>query len=84
VADSVIKRTDVAVADGLKAIASKAGGKSISYGLKEKGISLVSLEPDAERSQCTVVGRKEVLDKVRGVREKIVSGELRVEDPSVR
>jgi basic membrane protein A len=84
VVDSVIKRTDIAVADGLKAIADKAGGKAISYGLKENGISLASLEPDAAASQCTVAGRPDVLDKVKEIREKIISGELRVEDPSVR
>jgi basic membrane protein A len=84
VADSVIKRTDIAVADGLKAIASNSGGTPKSYGLKEKGISLVSLEPDAAQSQCTVVGRQDVVGKVEEVREKIISGELRVEDPSVR
>lgn len=83
-ADSVIKRTDIAVADGLKAIAGNTGGTMKSYGLKEKGISLASLESGAETSQCTVAGRKDVLDKVREVRDKIVSGELRVEDPSVR
>jgi basic membrane protein A len=84
VVDSVIKRTDIAVAGGLKAIADKAGGTSISYGLKENGISLASLEPDAAGSQCTVVGRQDVLGRVKEIREKIVSGELRIEDPSVR
>lgn len=84
VADSVIKRTDIAVADGLKAIASNSGGTPKSYGLKEKGISLASLEPGAESSQCTVTGRTDVLDKVREARDRIISGELKVEDPSVR
>jgi basic membrane protein A len=83
-ASHVMALAFIAVAGGLKAIASNSGGTPKSYGLKEKGISLVSLEPDAAQSQCTVVGRQDVVGKVEEVREKIISGELRVEDPAVR
>ncbi|WP_053351837.1 MULTISPECIES: BMP family ABC transporter substrate-binding protein [Leucobacter] len=52
-----------------------------SFGLKEEGMTIVSLTDDAADSQCTVVENTEVLDKVKQTRDDIVSGKIKVTDP---
>jgi basic membrane lipoprotein Med (substrate-binding protein (PBP1-ABC) superfamily) len=84
VVDSMIKRSDIAVQDGLKAIEDNAGGGPKSYGIKENGISLASLEPTVDASQGTVMSNQEVPSKVKELRGKIASGELKVADPATR
>jgi basic membrane protein A and related proteins len=84
VADSMIRRSDIAVQEGLKAIDNKAGGKPMSVGIKENAITLASLEPTVDSSQCSVRGNQEALTKVKEIRDKIISGEVKVEDPGTR
>ena len=52
-----------------------------SFGLKEEGMTIVSLTDDAADSQCTVMENKDVLDKVTQARDDIVSGKITVTDP---
>ncbi|MFD5600311.1 BMP family ABC transporter substrate-binding protein [Leucobacter sp. NPDC058333] len=52
-----------------------------SFGLKEEGMTIVSLTDDAADSQCTVMDNKDVLDKVTQARDDIVSGKIKVTDP---
>ncbi|WP_024355585.1 BMP family ABC transporter substrate-binding protein [Leucobacter chironomi] len=53
-----------------------------SFGLKEEGMTIVSLTEDAADSQCTVMEKPEVLDQVKQVRDDIVSGKIEVKDPT--
>ncbi|MBO7935568.1 BMP family ABC transporter substrate-binding protein [Streptomyces sp. S9] len=82
VVDNVIKRTDVAVAKGVEAVLGGTTGTTVSYGLKEGGISLTGLEDGVESSQCVIAEHKDVLTKVEALRDQIVSGELKVDDPA--
>ncbi|WP_330350283.1 BMP family ABC transporter substrate-binding protein [Streptomyces sp. NBC_00582] len=82
VVDNVIKRTDVAVEKGIEAVLGGRTGTTVSYGLKEGGISLTGLEDGVDSSQCVIAGHKDVLTKVEALRDQIVSGELKVDDPA--
>ncbi|MFD5626853.1 BMP family ABC transporter substrate-binding protein [Streptomyces sp. NPDC127072] len=82
VVDNVIKKTDVAVEEGVKQVLDGNTGKTISYGLKEGGISLTGLEAGVDTSKCVIADHKDVLTKVEALRDQIVSGELKVDDPA--
>ncbi|MFJ4623979.1 BMP family ABC transporter substrate-binding protein [Streptomyces sp. NPDC088812] len=82
VVDNVIKRTDVAVQDGIETVLDGTTGTTVSYGLKEGGISLTGLEDGVDSSQCVIADHKDVLTKVKALRDQIVSGELKVDDPA--
>lgn len=82
VVDNVIKRTDVAVEKGIEAVLGGRTGTTVSYGLKEGGISLTGLEDGVDSSQCVIADHKDVLTKVEALRDQIVSGELKVDDPA--
>ncbi|WP_460063802.1 BMP family ABC transporter substrate-binding protein [Streptomyces sp. YKOK-I1] len=82
VVDNVIKRTDVAVEKGIEAVLGGKTGTTVSYGLKEGGISLTGLEDGVDSSQCVIADHKDVLTKVEALRDQIVSGELKVDDPA--
>ncbi|MGW0333605.1 BMP family ABC transporter substrate-binding protein [Streptomyces sp. NPDC003011] len=82
VVDNVIKRTDVAVAKGIETVLGGKTGTTVSYGLKEGGISLTGLEDDVDSSKCVIAEHKDVLTKVEALRDRIVSGKLTVDDPA--
>jgi len=82
VVDNVIKRTDVAVQKGIDAVLGGKAGTTVSYGLKEGGISLTGLEAGVDTSKCVIAQHKDVLTKVKALRDQIVSGELKVDDPA--
>ena len=81
VVDNVIKRTDVAVEKGIESVLAGRTG-TVSYGLKEGGISLTGLEDGVDASKCVIADHKDVLAKVEELRDQIVSGELKVDDPA--
>ncbi|MCX4760804.1 BMP family ABC transporter substrate-binding protein [Streptomyces sp. NBC_01275] len=82
VVDNVIKRTDVAVQKGIESVLTGTTGATVSYGLKEGGISLTGLEDGVDTSKCVIADHKDVLTKVEALRDQIVSGELKVDDPA--
>ncbi|WP_413756439.1 BMP family ABC transporter substrate-binding protein [Streptomyces sp. MMBL 11-3] len=84
VVDNVIKKTDVAVQEGIGQVLDGKGGKTVSYGLKEGGISLTGLEDGVESSKCVIAEHEDVLKKVEALRDRIVSGELTVDDPAAK
>ncbi|PRI12554.1 BMP family ABC transporter substrate-binding protein [Leucobacter massiliensis] len=53
-----------------------------SFGLKEEGMTIVSLTEGAADSQCTVMDHPDVLEKVEQTRDDIVSGKIEVTDPT--
>ena len=84
VVDGTIKAVDKVVETVVGEIMD---GKSVSdatssFGLKEEGMTIVSLTEDAADSQCTVMENQDVLDKVTQVRDDIVSGKLEIKDPA--
>jgi basic membrane protein A len=82
VVDSLVVHPEVVIKDSLDAIDAGGGGQLRSYGLKEKVVSLHSLEPDVAASKCAIAGKSDVIAKVGEFREKIVSGELKIADPA--
>ena len=52
-----------------------------SFGLKEEGMTIVSLTEDAADSQCTIMEHQDVLDEVTQARDDIISGKIKVTDP---
>jgi basic membrane protein A len=82
VVDNVIKKTDVAVEEGIKQVLAGKTGTTVSYGLKEGGISLTGLEAGVDTSKCVIAQHKDVLTKVKALRDQIVAGELKVDDPA--
>ncbi|KPI16275.1 basic membrane lipoprotein [Actinobacteria bacterium OK074] len=82
VVDNVVKRTDIAVEKGIAQILDGSTGKTVSYGLKEGGITLTGLESGVDSSQCVIAKHKDVLTKVEALRDEIVSGKLTVADPA--
>ncbi|ONI74784.1 BMP family ABC transporter substrate-binding protein [Actinosynnema sp. ALI-1.44] len=82
VVDNVVKRTDVVIGDGVDAILSGQNGGTKSYGLKENGIALTGLQPEAASSQCVVARYPDVIERVGELRDQIVSGAITVEDPA--
>ncbi|WP_328783895.1 BMP family ABC transporter substrate-binding protein [Streptomyces canus] len=82
VVDNVIKRTDVAVEKGIGSVLSGKTGTTVSYGLKEGGISLTGLEAGVDSSKCVIADHKDVLTKVEELRDRIVAGKLTVDDPA--
>ncbi|BBC37805.1 Basic membrane lipoprotein [Streptomyces graminofaciens] len=81
VVDNVVKRTDVAVEKGIEQVLDGKAG-TVSYGLKEGGISLTGLEDGVASSKCVIAEHEDVLKKVEALRDQIVSGELKVDDPA--
>ncbi|MFF4801894.1 BMP family ABC transporter substrate-binding protein [Streptomyces sp. NPDC001351] len=84
VVDNVIKRTDVAVEKGIDQVLGGKAGRTVSYGLKEGGISLTGLEAGVDASKCVIAGHKDVLKKVEALRDRIVAGKLKVDDPAAK
>jgi basic membrane protein A len=82
VVDNVIKRTDVAVAKGIESVLAGTTGTTVSYGLKEGGISLTGLEAGVDSSKCVIADHKDVLAEVKELRDQIVAGKLTVDDPA--
>ncbi|MGV9880272.1 BMP family ABC transporter substrate-binding protein [Streptomyces sp. NPDC003006] len=84
VVDNVLKKTDVAVEKGIAQILDGKGGTTVSYGLKEGGMSLTGLEPGVADSKCLIgkPANKDVLKRVEELRDDIVAGKLTVDDPA--
>ncbi|WP_329341057.1 BMP family ABC transporter substrate-binding protein [Streptomyces sp. NBC_00663] len=82
VVDNVIKRTDIAVEKGIESVLGGKTGTTVSYGLKEGGISLTGLEDGVATSKCVIADHTDVLAKVKELRDQIVSGKLTVDDPA--
>jgi basic membrane protein A and related proteins len=82
VVDNVIKEVDVVTADSIGNILDGKAGGVVSYGLKEKGVTLTGLEDDVDSSKCLIADHTDVIDQVTSVRDKIVDGEVTVDDPA--
>lgn len=71
---SMVKRTDVAVESVMKAYAAGdfAGGKTVTFGLKENGVGL------SEMKFTRSLVPQAILDKVEAARQDILSGKVKV------
>lgn len=83
VVDGTIKSVNRVVETVVGEIMDGVGSKdaTTSFGLKEEGMTIVSLDEGAADSQCTVMDSPDVLDKVTQMRDDIVAGKVKVTDP---
>ncbi|MEE8525013.1 MAG: BMP family ABC transporter substrate-binding protein, partial [Thermoanaerobaculia bacterium] len=85
IAESFLKRVDVAIVEAIAAIRSDSPERIFEYGLASGGIGLVSLSgedltgEDVANSQCLIFEHPEVIDAMRELRQRIIDGEIRIE-----
>lgn len=82
VVDNALKRVDNATVQAVDAIMAGEKSNVLAYGLKEGGIGIVpfSLEKP-EDSRCLIMQYPDVIAKLKELQDKIISGELKLEDP---
>ncbi len=82
VVDNLLKRVDNAIVQAVASIRSGGTETVLSLGLKEGGVGLVPFALDKpEDSQCVIMKHPDVITQVQAYRDKIISGEIKVEDP---
>jgi basic membrane protein A len=81
VMDNVEKKTDVAVELAVKGIKGGNQPQIVALGLSEGGMALTGLADNVAESKCTIADYPEVIAKVKEIRDQIVSGALKLEDP---
>jgi basic membrane protein A len=82
VVENLIKRVDTAIVESVDKILSGSKENPLVYGVADKGIGLVALTTDKpEDSQCEIMKHPELIETIKGIQEKIISGEIKIEDP---
>jgi len=81
VMDNIEKKTDVAVELAVKGIMAGSQQPITALGLKEGGMALTGLGDDVKGSQCTIADYPDAIAKVKEIRNQIVSGALKIDDP---
>ena len=81
VMDNVEKKTNVAVESAVKGIMAGSQPPIATLGLKEGGMSLVAFDPDVKASKCTIADYPDVIEKMKALRDEIVSGSIKIADP---
>lgn len=82
VVENLIKRVDTAIVESVDKIMAGSKENFLTYGLAEKGIGLVALTTDKpEDSQCEIMKNPELIETIKGIQDKIISGEIKIEDP---
>ena len=81
VMDNVEKRTDVVIEKGVAGIFKGDQPQVVALGLSEGGMTLTGLEPGVDNSGCLIAKYPDVIEKVKAIRDEIVSGKLKIEDP---
>lgn len=82
IVENLIKRVDTAIVESVDKIMAGSKENLLVYGLAEKGIGLVALTTDKpEDSQCEIMKHPEVIEKAKEIQQKIISGEIKIEDP---
>jgi len=82
IVDAILKRVDNAITQATARILDGEEAVFMSLGLAEGGISALALEPDLlADSGCLVAERPDVVAAMRASAERIVTGELQLEDP---
>jgi basic membrane protein A len=81
VMDNVEKKTDVSVVLAVKGIIAGTQQPITALGLKEGGMALTGLGPDVKATKCTIADYPDAIAKVKALRDQIVDGSLKIEDP---
>ncbi len=82
VVDNLLKHADVEMEQSIDAIMQNSTTQSFVYGLKSGGIGTIAqLGGDLKATQCLVADHPDVVQKVNEVAAKIISGEIKLQDP---
>ena len=82
IVENIVKRVDVAVVQSIDGMLEGTGERFKSYGLESGGIGIVALATDnPEESQCVVMEHPELVERLKAIQEKIIAGEIQIEDP---
>ncbi|HWJ75706.1 MAG TPA: BMP family ABC transporter substrate-binding protein [Kaistia sp.] len=81
VMDNVEKRTDVVIEKGVAGIAKGDQPQVAALGLAEGGMTLTGLEDGVAESGCLIAEYPDAIAKVKALRDEIVAGTLKVDDP---
>jgi basic membrane protein A len=81
VMDNVEKKTDVSVELAVKGIIAGSQPQIAALGLAEGGMALTGLGDDVKATKCTIADYPDAIAKVKELRDQIVSGALKLEDP---
>lgn len=81
--DSALKKLDFAMVDAIDKIMTGGKKVSASYGLAEGGAGLIALEDGAaaDNRQCTIFAHPDVITLAGKLRDDIVAGRIKLEDP---
>jgi basic membrane protein A and related proteins len=80
--ENLIKRVDVAVYETVGGILEGTGENVHASGLAEGGVGLTVLTADdPESTQCAILDHPDVIEQVRDLQQKIIDGEIEVDDP---
>jgi basic membrane protein A len=82
IVENFIKRVDTALIESVDGIMSGTTENIKAHGLKSGGVGIVSLTSEnPEASGCLIMKHPDVIEKLREIQQKIIAGEIRVEDP---
>jgi basic membrane protein A len=81
VMDNIEKKTDVSVELAVKGIMDGSQQPITALGLKEGGMALTGLADNVKDSKCTIADYPDVITKIKELRDQIVSGALKLDDP---
>lgn len=83
IVDNAVKRVDVVMIKSIDTIMHKRGPQVAQYGLKSGGLTLTTLSAkNPKRTQCLLAKHPSVIAAVKKVRQQIISGKLKIKDPS--
>lgn len=83
VVDNAVKRTDVVLIKSIGRVLSKKGPQVAQYGLKSGGLTLTTLSAkQPKKTKCLLAKYPAVVALIKKVRQQIVSGKLKIKDPS--
>lgn len=82
VLDNVLKEVDVVVEKSIATILAGEASRTKSYGLAEGAVTLTSMTDDVAGSGCVIAEHQDVIKELTTVRDRIVSGEVKVDDPA--
>lgn len=82
IVDNLLKHADVEMEQSIDAIMQKNTKQDFVYGLKSGGIGTIAqLGGDLKSTQCLIADHPDVIQKVKEVAQKIISGEIKLKDP---
>lgn len=81
VVDNLMKRVDRVIVESIDALVAGSSNQRLVYGLEGGGVDVVALADGGDQSECLIFDHPEVIERIRGLKEQIVQGEIGIDDP---